>query len=156
MEDKEFNNLPKHFECAKGAPIILIHNLSTEDGLINGSEGKVICIIYVPGGHPNHENQKLRMPSVIICDFPKYAGKPFFEGDDKRTWVPIRPRTRNAADDATVSRTQFPLTLSFAITPWKAQGMTLVKEKQHTEQAASSPGVLFSALTRVRHPDTSC
>ena len=32
--------------------------------------------------------------------------------------------------------------------------MTLDKERLHTEQAASSPGVLFSALSRIRHPDT--
>ena len=59
-----------------------------------------------------------------------------------------------ADDDAIVTRKQFPLTLAWAMTPLKAQGMILAKEKMNTSQAVSSSGVLFTALTRVRHPDT--
>ena len=107
------------------------------------------------GCHPNHDDDAAkRMPCVIIVDFPQYIGLAFFSDKTKAKWVPIRPVTRNATDDSDVSRRQFPLILAFALTPWKAQGMTMVKEKLQTDKAASSPGVLFTALTRIRHPDT--
>ena len=46
---------------------------------------------------------------------------------------------------------QFPLVLGWALTPWKAQGMTLDRAIVRLTKAAS--GVAFVALSRVRHPD---
>ena len=48
---------------------------------------------------------------------------------------------------------QFPLCLAWALTPWKAQGMTLSKVVVKLSAACGKPGVLFVSLTRVRHPD---
>ena len=146
--------LPQHFECALGAAVLLILNLAVQSGLINGSQGTIAAIGFHKGHHPNHDNLACRMPCVIVVHFPDYVGPAFFTDPDKAKWVPITPITRKAVDDAAVTRTQFPLTLAFALTPWKAQGMTLAKEELHTENAASTPGVLFTALTRIRHPDT--
>ena len=39
------------------------------------------------------------------------------------------------------------------MTPWKVQGMTLGRAIVRLTRAASSPGVAFVALSRVRHPD---
>ena len=39
------------------------------------------------------------------------------------------------------------------MTHWKAQGMTLHNVVVSLSHACSKPGVLFVALTRVRHPD---
>ena len=50
-------------------------------------------------------------------------------------------------------RKQFPLILGWAMTPWKAQGLTLDRAMVRLTRAASSPGVAFVALSRVRHPD---
>ena len=94
------------------------------------------------------------MPSAIIVDFPGFTCPAFFDGDDQTTHAPIVPRTVTARDDNDAGRTQFPLTLAWALTPWKAQGMTLAKALLHITQAAASPGVIFTAMTRVRHPDT--
>ena len=77
----------------------------------------------------------------------------FFGGDDQRTVAPIRPRTITARDDNDVGRTQFPLTHTWGLTQWKAQGMTLAKALLHITQAAASPGVLSTATTRVRYPN---
>ena len=52
-----------------------------------------------------------------------------------------------------MTRTQFPLVLGWALTPWKAQGMTLDKAVVKLSAAVATPGVLFVALSRVRHPD---
>ena len=52
-----------------------------------------------------------------------------------------------------MQRCQFPLILGWAMTPWKAQGMTLDRAIVRLTRAAASPGVAFVALSRVRHPD---
>ena len=97
------------------------------------------------------------MPIAVVVDFPNYRGPPFFEVDqypERGTWLPLRPQTVQKDGDAEVSRTQFPLMLAWALTPWKTQGMTLAKAVVRLGKfAASKPGVLFVALTRVRHPD---
>ena len=67
--------------------------------------------------------------------------------------MPIFPRTVRDPVDHNVTRSQFPLVLGWALTPWKAQGMTLDKAIVRLRDAVSTPGVLFVALSRVRHPD---
>ena len=146
--------LPKRFEFCVGAPVLLLHNLAVEHGLMNCIQGQVVEIQYAEGAHPNHERLQLRMPSVIVVDFPGFTGPAFFDCKDQTTFVPLMPRTITARDDNDAGRTQFPLTLAWALTPWKAQGMTLAKALLHITHAAASPGVLFTAMTRVRHPDT--
>ena len=152
MADEKFMGLPKRLELAVGAPVLLLHNLAVEHGLVNGSQGIVRDIIYEADHNPNHARVACRMPSSIIVDFPKYTG-PAFLDDAPSTWVPLMPRTRETGDDDGSSRTMYPLTLAWALTPWKAQGMTLDKVKVHINNAAASPGVLFTALTRIQHPD---
>ncbi len=48
---------------------------------------------------------------------------------------------------------QLAVTLAWALTPWKAQGMSLEQVTVKLGAAASKPGVAFVALTRARHPD---
>ena len=71
----------------------------------------------------------------------------------RATRVPLLPRTRQAEHHPGVTRTQYPLRLAWAITPWKAQGMTLGRARVQLTRGASTPGVAFVALSRVRHPD---
>ena len=50
-------------------------------------------------------------------------------------------------------REQYPLTLAWALTHWKAQGMTLDRVRVHlSDRTAGVPGIGFVACTRVRHP----
>ena len=155
MTDEHFMGLPPHLEICAGAPVLLIHNLATEHGLMNGSQGKVKEIQYADGDHPNHSELRRRMPCSVIVDFPEYVGPPFFEEADRRTLVPLLPRTlSHKEENEYVERTMYPLTLAWALTPWKAQGMTLNKLKVKLGSSVDRPGVLFTSLTRIRHPDT--
>ena len=52
-----------------------------------------------------------------------------------------------------IKRRQFPIVLAWALTPWKAQGLTLRKATVKLSHAISDPGVLFVAMSRVKHPD---
>ena len=123
--DEEFGGLSKRLELAIGCPVILTHNLSVDHGLINGSQGVVNEIIFMDGNHPNHDDLMKRQLATIVIDFPSYVGPAYFSDDSESTWIPLRPKTCRADDDEAAFRTQFPLCLAYALTPWKAQGMTL-------------------------------
>ena len=55
-DESEFRGLAPRLELAVGAPVLLLHNLAVEHGLINGSQGKVVDIVFAPGHHPNHDD----------------------------------------------------------------------------------------------------
>ena len=78
----------------------------------------------------------------------------FFPGEpDKQNWVPIGWQESSSNVDDKMKRKQFPLTLAWAITHWKAQGMTLPRARvQLSAKVAGEHGVGFVACTRVRHP----
>ena len=67
--------------------------------------------------------------------------------------VPVfRDRAVSVSDDK-VARHQFPLVLAWALTHWKAQGMTLPRARVRLgPRAAAMPGIGFVAVTRVKHP----
>ena len=66
--------------------------------------------------------------------------------------MPIFPDTVAKTTDEKVQREQFPLVLAWAITHWKAQGMTLRRARvQLGSKTAGTAGVGFVAATRVRH-----
>ena len=67
---------------------------------------------------------------------------------ERKTWVPLLPGTCQSDIDKDIIRTNFPLVLGYALTPWKAQGMTLDKAIVKLGNKASQP-----ALSRVRHVD---
>ena len=153
MEESHFNGLQAHLELCDEARGILTQNINPGVGLMNGTQVTVKHTIYAPGNHPNHDTPALRLPAYILLDIPTYTGPAFFDDAARRTWVPLFPRTISDAENRSVSRTQFPLVLGWALTPWKAQGMTLAKVIVKLGAAVREPGVLFVALSRVRHPD---
>ena len=102
-------------------------NLAVDFGLMNGTHGIVKKVIYSGGRSPLSPDPRDCIPDAIVVDCPQYAGPPFFQDDALRTWVPLLPRCVSAEFDSSITRTQFPLPLGWALTPWKAQGMTLQK-----------------------------
>ena len=127
MEEAHFNGLPARLELSDEARVIQIQNLNPDVGLMNGTQATVKHAIYLTGTHPNHDDPAQRMPACILLDVPKYTGPAFFSDPNRRTWVPLFPRTVLDFGNRSISRTQFPLVLGWARTPWKAQGMTLDK-----------------------------
>ena len=71
----------------------------------------------------------------------------------RQDWVPIFRQKVSSTIEEHVTREQYPLTLAWALTRWKAQGMTLDRVRVHlTKKTAGIPGIGFVACTRVRHP----
>ena len=78
----------------------------------------------------------------------------FFPDDpSRRNWVPIFRQEISSTVEDHVTRENYPLTLAWALTHWKAQGMTLDRVRVHlSDRTAAVPGIGFVACTRVRHP----
>ena len=119
------------------------------------------------GGDPHavdaqgRPNKKRQAPLCVFVEFDDIKlqstdGRPlsFFPDDpERKNWVPIWRQKVASNETQDLSREQFPLQLAWALTHWKAQGMTLPKVRVHlSERTAKKPGIGFVAVTRVKHP----
>lgn len=139
----EASGIERSSALAIGAKVMLRCNLSIDLGLVNGTIGEVHNILYSP------ENKDL--PAVVICVFPQYNGPPFLA--EVPHSFPVTPVQRTWTNDGStfLSRTGLPLTLAFAITVHKSQGLTLPKAVIDLGEHEITPGLSFVALSRVRN-----
>ena len=117
---------------AVGAEVMMVMNLWTDAGLVNGACGTVIDILKPDDG---------RKTRVLLVDFPSYRGPVL--STSHPTVVPITQVSSRKIKG-------IPLTLSWAITIHKSQGMTLNRltiDLGHTEY---SSGLTFVALSRAK------
>lgn len=132
---------------------------------MNGCQGIVKKIWYSPGSDPTKV-----LPSVVFVKFEGYSGKsalilncshlltpvpgpetPGWEGVDP-SWIPITAITaqwENKAGKA-LSRTQLPLTMAWAITIHKSQGLTLTNVVIELGPKDFSAGLSFVAISRIK------
>jgi ATP-dependent exoDNAse (exonuclease V) alpha subunit len=117
---------------AVGSDVMMTINLWTEAGLVNGACGTVVGIL---------KPDDARKARILMVDFPRYRGPVL----DTRfpTVVPVTQ----------VSSRQLkgiPLTLSWAITIHKSQGMTLDRVTVDLGDSEYSSGLTFVALSRAK------
>ena len=113
-------------------------------GLANGTRGKLVGVVYGPGGIGS-------LPEALIVEVPDYCGPAFYPDEPK--WVPLLPMF-SRKEETRMTRTQFPIVAGFALTVNKAQGLTikegvvvhLVGGKRF--RPASKHGLPFVAWTR--------
>ncbi|KAE8752349.1 hypothetical protein FOCC_FOCC000821 [Frankliniella occidentalis] len=82
----EAEGLQSHLYAAQGAKLMLCTNLWTRCGLVNGSVGEVVDILYHPDSNPQST-----MLAVLICKFKTYIGPCLNEAEQT---IPIVPVTR--------------------------------------------------------------
>jgi len=106
---------------AKGAKIMLRANLWTEKGLVNGAIGEIVDILYAEGANPPEDP-----PEAIVCKFNSYKG-PYLNDNEKT--VVIQPLLKQWRDKTgkECTREQFPISLCYACSIHKSQGLTLEK-----------------------------
>ena len=159
--DDEFGGLQSRVELCQGARVLLTSNLWVEAGLVNGAMGTVRGFVWPEGGRPGAKETEKSMPLCVVVEFDEVKlrsadgeERSFFPGEpDKKNWVPIFRQEATSTFQEGLVRWQFPLVLAWAITHWKAQGMTLPKARVRlSERTAGQHGVGFVACTRVRHP----
>ena len=170
IDGDEFQGLPNELHLCEGARVILTHNDWVEAGLMNGAAGVVRGFIWPQGGDPNSADEQKQAPLCVVVEFDDVdlgrdaEGKPrTFSPDvtlgfDKRgkerslKCVPIFRQEVDAANVEHVKRSQFPLTLAWALTHWKAQGMTLDRVRiRLSTKTARQAGIGFVAMSRVKH-----
>ena len=127
---------------AVGCFVVLTANISQESKLVNGSVGTVrgFCLKSPPPAQPE----------AVIVEFPDYAGAPFFEGAEKRCWVPIEPRHASwKHKKMTCTRKGLPLKPAYAWTIHKCQGQTIKDIHVVFESSPkNSDGLLYVPLSR--------
>ena len=98
-DDELFNGLPHMLELCEGAPVIYLHNLWVQAGLMNGTRGIVRAIVYRDENRPDHSDAMRRLPAVVLVECPSYASEPFFDVDrfpDRHKWIPFSPEGHQA------------------------------------------------------------
>ena len=163
MDADDFRGMPNELCVCEGARVLLTQNLWVDAGLMNGALGHVVGYMWGDDGDPRSEDSKKRLPLCIFVEFDDVdlgedengVPRSFFPHDEKRkNWVPIfRQRVSSTAED-NIWRENFPLQLAWAMTHWKAQGMTLRRVRICMRRAvAGAAGVGYVAVTRVKHVD---
>lgn len=123
-----------------GCRVMLRKNLCVDRGLVNGTLGNVRDILFKPGERPPC------LPLVILVQFDNYEG-PFIRGN----CFPVLPQTVNWRESGVdCTRRQFPLSVAYAITIHKSQGLTLDLAIVDIGPKESAAGMSYVALSRVR------
>ena len=90
---EHYGNFRRVVHLAQEAPVMLISNLRTSAGLVNGSLGNVVAVELRDGAGSTSEDLRHAVSAgqvrYVVVDFPKYTGPAFFE--DHPTYVPVRP-----------------------------------------------------------------
>ena len=145
------NGLDKVTYICVGAKVMITQNLWQQCGIVNGSTGIIIDIVYSPDTPPPG------LPVCVLIDFgDEYTGPSFFvDENDKKGYVPIFSRyaewssVRNG-DTVKNSRQMYPFRLCYAWTIWKSQGQTffgkVVVSLGSTER---EHGITYTAFSRV-------
>ena len=137
---------------AVGAEVMLTINIDVNDGLVNGARGKVAQII-ASGDKVN----------VVLVNFknPRVGNTARLRGHYRQEQPHAVPIHRHKATfcvgrhkTVEVSRTQFPLVLSWASTIHKVQGLTLDNIVVDMKGGKFLPGQAYVAFSRVRTLDS--
>ena len=137
------SGLPSHLLLSRGTIVRLTANLWTKAGLVNGAEGIVQAILYLPGRGPP------QLPAGIVVSFKNYRGPsltPEIPGA-----VPICPILRTwRTGTTTCSRRMIPLLLGYAMSIHKLQGSTCEKVILNAGTKEFASGLMLVGSTRTR------
>ena len=154
MREDEFKGLSNSLQLCVGARVLLTQNIYVEAGLMNGALGVVKGFVFPKNFDPNSSNSALNKPSCVIVKFDelRLPEDLKLKGAGLENCVPIFYQESAHESESKTTRKQFPLTLAWCLTHWKAQGMTLSKVKIALgEKVAKSLGVGYTAASRVKH-----
>ena len=126
---------------------MLTQNIWVERGLVNGSRGVVHDIMW-----PAEADVFKELPKALLVKFEGYEGPALFTDDaDGRPVVPIFPVRRDfERSGVACSRQQLPVSLSYAITVHKSQGLTLDYAVLDLGEPEFAAGQTYVAISRVK------
>ena len=162
----------------KGAKVVLTKNLDTQNGLVNGSTGKVIDVIYKviskddagnenieSEGESKSESKSESKNNVVVLDATKNEVKLQIDfGGKIRTKIieptgydisiitsEINSKNKQVSKKHVITVKYFPILLAWAITIHKSQGLTL-DAVTLIGRSIFAPHQLYVALSRVKNP----
>ena len=151
LSDKrsETGGLHSILKLAIGARVMLTANVDVSDGLVNGARGEVVHIVI---------NSDHRVISVLVKFDNPQVGLKVIQSSPYRTQFPNAvPLTKyevtffaKGKRGSEVTRLQFPLTLAWATTIHKVQGLTLDEIVVDMKGGRFSPGQAYVAFSRVK------
>ncbi|KAI4341143.1 hypothetical protein MLD38_025902 [Melastoma candidum] len=126
---------PNEIALCEGARVMLIKNMSTWKGLVNGAVGTIVGFI----------------DSVDVADVCPDGVLPIVKFDSgKKLVIPLETWCVMDGDKVVAHRKQIPLLLAWALSIHKCQGMTL--DRLHTDLSeAFGYGMVYVALSRIRN-----
>jgi len=122
---------------AVGAEVMLSYNLWTEAGLVNGSCGVVRSLVEPPP--PDISSCR-----IVMVDFPNYRGP---------VLSPASPTVVPITQVRTPHFTGLPLSLSWAVTIHKSQGLSMDRVTVDLGEREFAAGITFVALSRAKRLD---
>ena len=154
---ERFGQYRRVVHLVEEAPAMIIANLRTEAGLVNGATGTIRAVVLketLGGKDPQQLRGAVSAADVkyVVLDVPNYCGPVAFPGHP--TWVAIEPQTQRHDRVAGWQRTQLPLVLAWGITVHKSQGLTfpdgaVVDFAHHPAwKPVASVGLAFVAMSR--------
>ena len=153
-EKKKPGGMLQELKVAVGARVMMTTNVNTADGLVKSASGTVTGFIPDPPD-PSDDNFVRYRPKYILVHFDEER-----VGESLRTKlrgiVPDRVSTPVSVHEVNVKhrkvsakRTQFPLTLAWAVTIHKAQGRT-VEQLVVSTKGTFKAGQMYTALSRLK------
>ena len=145
-----------------GAKVMLIHNVSLQDKLVNGVTGRVLEVLY----YPQKQGDEKRVKAVVVkfddqtvgeetrSNYEHLSRSVKYDGGVPIFFTPmtysIPGKSSNSKHGATVTITQVPLNLGYAFTAHKLQGVTLKKgtDLYVHKTAWMKPGMAYVMLSR--------
>ena len=104
-------NLPITTFIAVGAKVMILWNINTSLGIVNGTTEIIKDFMF------KDDDSAPSLPYCIIVECVNYKGPPSFTWLGKEKWVPIRTGWGKGNK---CSRENFPVQLAWALSVWKS------------------------------------
>ena len=164
LDTQTAGGVPDTYVYRRGTRVMLRRNVCVEAGLFNGTMGIQIDVGWIGESGVGNET---RMPDVVlvafpttVCMLPSFDGMAFSDGTDTTyTVIPIVQTSANNFQARLVnvpsfaSRTGMPLSLAYALTMHKCQGLTLERVAAHLPPKANM-GAEYVAWSRVKNKES--
>ena len=146
-DDTFCGGLPKKLSLCKNSKVMLLRNIETDKGLVNGAQGRVVNIHW-----SDTDNAKMPTSIEVLFDNPQ-IGSVFEENEHQPIHIKPITVTFHTPTHKIVTRTQFPLNVSFAVTVHKVQGLTLREAAVSIGKETFNAGMAYVALSRISSLD---
>lgn len=138
-DDRDAGGLPRTLSVSIGTRVMLIRNIATDQGLVNGALGFIKALSF--------ENERLIRIYVQFDD--ESIGSTFYS--DEHSAIYIEPLSQEFYfKGRSIYRTQFPLIPAWACTIHKVQGISTDKIVVSLGRSVFAEGQFYVALSRVR------